>query len=123
MDFSPAEEMPLHVQMHYFLKYDAEAKPANADEPDSSGLPGYKTGSILQMPMHPVQRVPRHMLGPYVLGRCYPSLGVIQIADDLYGTDYDEVFAHEQKHLANPLMSEMEVRFWTKTLFPYTRYQ
>ncbi len=88
--------------------------------------PGYDVVRIRDLsrfsPSIPVERMPQHILGNGVLGRCYPALGVIQIRDDLYGRDFEEVDVHELKHAISPHMSEYQVRFWTRAMFDYTRY-
>ena len=74
------------------------------------------------MPSLPIERVPSFILGSGVLGRCYTGSTVIQIRDDLYGKDFEEVDVHELKHAISPHLSEYQVRFWTRAMFNYTRY-
>ena len=73
-------------------------------------------------PAIPIQRVPSYVLGQGVLGRCYTGSNLIQIREDLYDRDFQEVDVHEQKHALSPYMSEYSVRFWTRALFNSTRY-
>ena len=61
-----------------------------------------------------VRKVPRSELGYNILGRTWPGMGIIEIAMDLYGDDFDEVLLHEMIHNENPESSEEEVR--TETL-------
>lgn len=75
-----------------------------------------------QMPSLPIQRVPSHILGYGCLGRCYTGTNLIQIRDDLYGNDFDEVYVHEILHAINPMLDELDVRRQTRHMFDYTRY-
>ena len=68
----------------------------------------------LPLPFHAIERVPPHLLGNGVLGRCYTGQSRIQIRDDLYGRLFSEVFLHERLHSLNPNLSEKQVRLWTK---------
>jgi len=103
MDFSPSY---LSVKPKYIPKH----------------VSYYVRDMTVQMVVRSVERVPRHILGANVLGRCW-GYGEIQIADDLEGEDYEEVHVHEQKHANSPWMSEGAVRFWTQALLPWARYQ
>ncbi len=91
------------------------------DIPEGYKVPGIKDFTVFMQSL-PVQRVPQHMLGYGVLGRCYTGSRLIQIRDDLYGKDFQEVDVHEQKHAVNPGMSEPEVRLWTRTMLGYGKY-
>ena len=63
------------------------------------------------------------VLGENVLGRAILALNLIQIREDLYGLDFEEVKKHEVNHLLYPYMTEWEVRQKTKMELPfYTRF-
>jgi hypothetical protein len=61
-----------------------------------------------------IRKVPRYILGYHVLGRTFPSLGIIEIAMDLYGDEFEEVKLHELTHFENPEQSEYWVRKETR---------
>ena len=70
-----------------------------------------------------IRKVPRYQLGYHVLGRAFPYLGIVEIAADLYGQDFDEVKTHELMHMKHPQASELEVRRMTKEMLPFpTRF-
>jgi len=70
-----------------------------------------------------VQRVPASILGENVLGRAILALNLIQIREDLYGLDFEEVKKHEVNHILYPYMTELEVRQKTRRELPfYTRF-
>ncbi len=64
-------------------------------------------------------RVPKDCLGYRVLGRAFPRLGLIEIADDLHGNDFEEVKTHELMHMENPTASEYEIRALTRIRLPF----
>lgn len=66
-----------------------------------------------------IRRVPRFKLGYGVIGRAFPKLGIIEIADDLYGYDFEEVKIHEMLHIKHPEKTEYEIRHLTKMLLPF----
>ncbi|MBI4173797.1 MAG: hypothetical protein HY519_03705 [Candidatus Aenigmarchaeota archaeon] len=66
-----------------------------------------------------VRKVPRHRLGSHVLGRCFPAYGLIEIANDLLGNDFEEVLAHELMHLRHPEKPEYEIRQLTRMALPF----
>jgi hypothetical protein len=71
-----------------------------------------------------LERVSHHALGPGVLGRAFPGLNLIQIREDLYGNDFEEVKKHEVNHIIFPYLNESEIRSKTKSELPfYTRFQ
>jgi len=70
-----------------------------------------------------VQRVPASILGENVLGRAILALNLIQIREDLYGLDFEEVKKHEVNHILYPYMTELEIRQKTRRELPfYTRF-
>ena len=60
------------------------------------------------------RRASQAELGPYVLGRCWPANGKVEILEGLYGDEFQEVFTHEIVHLRHPELSESEVRHRTR---------
>jgi len=147
MDFSNSQDMDIELLAHYvsenpdFVFQDIENKPVKEKKlkepeeehreilivPKKSYLVPINYGIIKQdlsvfSPALPIQRVPSHILGHGVLGRCYVGTTLIQIRDDLYGSDFYEVDVHEMKHAVSPHMSEYSVRLWTRAMIGYTRY-
>lgn len=66
-----------------------------------------------------IRKVPRHVLGYNIMGRAFPYMGLIEIASDLYGNDFEEVKTHEILHIQNPGMSEENVRIMVKHMLPF----
>ena len=70
-----------------------------------------------------IQRVPASVLGENVLGRAILALNLIQIREDLYGLDFEEVKKHEVNHILYHYMTEWEIRQKTRMELPfYTRF-
>jgi len=67
-----------------------------------------------------IRRVPRQQLGYGVLGRAFPYFGLIEVASDLYGNDFEEVKTHEILHMTHPEKSEHDIRMLTKMSLPFT---
>jgi hypothetical protein len=67
-----------------------------------------------------IRKVPRYALGYRVLGRAFPYAGIIEIAADLYGQEFEEVKTHEMLHIKYPRASELSIRSMTKALLPFT---
>ena len=67
-----------------------------------------------------IRRVPAHALGYGVLGRCFPYSSIIEIRNDLYGDEFNEVLTHELTHMANPHWSELDVRIATRQKLLFT---
>lgn len=67
-----------------------------------------------------IRRVPKHELGYGILGRAFPCMGLIEIAADLYGNDFEEVRTHEILHMQNPEKSELDIRMLTRMSLPFT---
>jgi len=129
VDFSN-NEMDIDL-LAYYIENDPEflfrkpkeekTEPSNyVTEPED--YPVQKPDVTLSMPSLPIQRVPSHILGNGVLGRCYVGTTLIQIRDDLYGDDFNEVDIHELKHALNPYLQEYYVRFWTRAMLGNTKY-
>ncbi len=71
-----------------------------------------------------IRRVPKEILGYNVLGRAFPDLGLIEIADHLEGNELEEVKLHEILHVWNPDLNEYNIRVKTRLLFPRrTRFE
>ena len=85
---------------------DSEAEPFVVAVREYSRVPSYFFGKL--------RRASQAELGPYVLGRCWPGTGDIEILDGLYGREFDEVLRHELTHLRHPGLSEGEVRQRTR---------
>lgn len=66
-----------------------------------------------------IRKVPRFRLGYNVLGRAFPPSGLIEIAEDLYGQDFQEVKTHEMLHIKHPQKSEYEIRQLTRLSLPF----
>ncbi|MBI2675242.1 MAG: hypothetical protein HYX24_02195 [Candidatus Aenigmarchaeota archaeon] len=66
-----------------------------------------------------IRRVPRWHLGYGVLGRAFPFYGLVEIAQDLYGKDFEEVKTHELMHIKYPDRPENEIRQMTKVALPF----
>ncbi len=82
-----------------------------------SGRPEEGHGLGVQM-----RKVPKEFLGYRVLGRAFPGLNIIEIADDLYGEDLEEVRLHELLHVQNPAASEYDVRSLTRAILGKTKW-
>lgn len=67
-----------------------------------------------------IRRVPPEVLRPQVLGRAFPSLGLVEIRNDLYGNDFEEVKLHELMHMSHPSKSEYEIRQLTRMALPFS---
>lgn len=67
-----------------------------------------------------IKKVPKYVLGYHVLGRAFPYLGLIEIAADLYGQEFEEVKTHEILHIKHPQASEMEIRRMVKEILPFS---
>ncbi len=67
-----------------------------------------------------IRRAPASTLGRGVLGRAFPSYGLIEILDSLTGNDFEEVKAHELMHIAYPQKSEYEIRQLTRLSLPFS---
>ena len=67
-----------------------------------------------------IRRASRLELGYGVLGRAFPYRGLIEVASDLYGNDFEEVKMHEILHMQHPEKSEMEIRMMTRMALPFT---
>ncbi len=65
-----------------------------------------------------IEYVPDYILGEGVLGRCFPSKGLVQIDRKLHGSARDKVKEHEITHYRHPEWSEWEVRRRTGTERP-----
>lgn len=65
-----------------------------------------------------IEYVPDYILGENVLGRCFPSKGLVQLKRDIHGHVKDRVKDHEIAHYNHPEWSEFEVRARTNTLKP-----
>jgi len=65
-----------------------------------------------------IEYAPDYILGEGVLGRCFPSRGLIQLKRDVHGHVRDRVKDHELAHYNHPEWSEFEVRAKTNTLKP-----
>jgi len=66
-----------------------------------------------------IRKVPRQQLGYGILGRAFPYMGLIEIAADLYGNDFEEVRTHEILHMQHPEKSEFDIRLLTKMSIPF----
>jgi hypothetical protein len=66
-----------------------------------------------------VVRSSGQVLGNGVLGRCYKGGNIIEIRDDLYGQDFEEVLRHEVNHVMFPYLGEHEVRSKTRYELPF----
>jgi hypothetical protein len=66
-----------------------------------------------------IVKVPKTILGENVLGQAIPSLGLVQIRDDLYGDSFEEVKHHELNHCNYPNLSEWQIRQKTKNELPF----
>ncbi len=62
-----------------------------------------------------------HEPGGSVLGFCIPSLGTIGLREDLYGTDFEKVMAHERMHDAG-INEEYLIRLITDMRYPDSKY-
>ena len=70
-----------------------------------------------------IKRVPKAVLGEGVLGRSFPGLKIIEIRNDLYGMDWEEVLRHEMNHVNFPYLTENQIRTKTKQELPFqSRY-
>jgi hypothetical protein len=91
---------------------------------DESGLtviyPSYAPPLSVYYNNLEIRKVPRFKLGYNVLGRAFPSIGLIEIADDLYGQDFQEVKTHEMLHIKHPEKTEYEVRQLTRLVLPFS---
>ncbi|MBU0530673.1 MAG: hypothetical protein ABIH52_02925 [Candidatus Aenigmatarchaeota archaeon] len=67
-----------------------------------------------------IRKVSRQQLGYGILGRAFPYLGLVEIASDLYGNDFEEVRTHEILHMQNSEKSEMDIRTLTRMSLPFT---
>lgn len=67
-----------------------------------------------------IRKVPKFKLGYNILGRAFPSAGLIEIADDLYGQDFQEVKTHELLHVKHPEKTEYEIRQLTRLSLPFS---
>lgn len=96
------------------------------NEPGESGIEGENINHVNQMPLRSyrsvteIRRVPRTLLGYNILGRAFIYTGIIEIASDLYGNDFEEVKLHEMLHIQNPTLGEGEIRRLTKETLPFT---
>ena len=66
-----------------------------------------------------IKRTSQVVLGNNVLGRSFPGLKIIEIREDLYGTDWEEVLRHEMNHINFPYMTENQIRTKTKQELPF----
>lgn len=66
-----------------------------------------------------IRRVPKFKLGYNILGRAFPRRRTIEIRDDLYGHDFEEVKTHELLHIKHPQKSEYEIRQMTRVSVPF----
>lgn len=113
--FSGMEEIDQAVQ-------EAEQKDEMEDEGETNPHPNpnkYKKLGFFY-PGFEIRRVPAHSLGYGVLGRCFPYSGIIEIRNDLYGDEFNEVLTHELTHMANPQWSELDVRIATRNKLPFS---
>lgn len=81
---------------------------------------GYSTTIINPYLGVTIRRAPAATLGRGVLGRAFPSYGLIEILDSLTGNDFEEVKAHELMHMAYPQKSEYEIRQLTRLSLPFS---
>jgi len=65
-----------------------------------------------------IEYVPDYILGHGVLGRCFPSKGLVQIKRTLKGHVKNRVKDHELAHFEHPEWTEWEVRKRTNTEKP-----
>ncbi len=84
----------------------SEAEPFVVAVREYARVPGYFFSSL--------RRASQAELGPYVLGRCWPATGEVEVLSGLYGDEFREVLAHEFVHLRHPDLSESEVRQRTR---------
>ena len=66
-----------------------------------------------------IKRVPPAVLGENVLGRSFPGLKIVEIRDDLYGKEWEEVLRHEMNHINFPYLTESQIRTKTKQELPF----
>ena len=66
-----------------------------------------------------IRRVPPAVLGENVLGRSFPGLKIVEIRDDLYGKEWEEVMRHEMNHINFPYLTEGQIRTKTKQGLPF----
>ena len=70
-----------------------------------------------------IKRVPQAVLGKGVLGRSFPGLKIVEIREDLYGKEWEEVLRHEMNHINFPYLTENQIRTKTKQELPFqSRY-
>ena len=70
-----------------------------------------------------IKRVNPSVLGEGVLGRAFPGLKVIEIREDLYENEWEEVLRHEMNHINFPYLTESQIRTKTKQELPfYSKY-
>ena len=66
-----------------------------------------------------IRRVTPAVLGENVLGRSFPGLKIVEIRDDLYGKEWEEVMRHEMNHINFPYLTEGQIRTKTKQELPF----